>query len=123
MPKDLTIVLVDRPGTLADAAEALARAGINIEGACGFACGGEGIFHVLVEDATVARQAIAAAGLEVRDEREVVITRVEDRVGAAGRLLRQIADAGVNVDLIYSTADGRIVLGGGDVAAIERTVA
>jgi hypothetical protein len=30
--KDLTVILEDRPGTLADLGEATGRAGINIEG-------------------------------------------------------------------------------------------
>lgn len=38
---DLTITLEDQPGTLAKATEAIAKAGINIEGAAGFPCGGE----------------------------------------------------------------------------------
>ena len=119
MPTDLTIILVDRPGTLADAAEAIGRAGLNIDGACGFACAGEGIFHVLVEDAATARAAVTGAGLEVRAERDVVVTPVEDSPGAGGAILRRIADAGVNVDLIYLTANGRLVLGGGDVDGIR----
>lgn len=122
MAKDLTVVLVDRPGTLADAGEALGRAGINIDGVCGFPSEGEGILHLLVEDASGARQALSAAGLEVRDERDVVVTPVEDRPGAGGALLRRIADAGVNVDLIYLTVQGRLVLSGGDVSAIRRAL-
>jgi len=120
MPKDLTVVLVDRPGTLADAAEALGRAGINIDGVCGFPVGGEGIMHVLVDDAAGAREALSAAGLEVRDERDVAVTPVDDRPGAGGTLLRRVADAGANVNLIYLTTDGRLVLSGEDVSAIER---
>ena len=120
MPKDLTVVLMNRPGTLADAAEALGRAGINIEGVCGFPSGSEGIMHILVEDASGARDALAAAGLEVRDEREVVVASVEDRPGTGGALLRRVADGGANVDLLYLTMDGRLVLSGGDVAAIQR---
>jgi hypothetical protein len=122
MPKELTVILVDRPGTLADAGEALGRAGINVDGVCGFPAGGEGILHVLVEDAATAREALSAAGLEVRDERDVAVTAVEDQPGAGGRLLRGIADAGVNINLIYLTTDGRLVLGGEDVAAIERAL-
>jgi len=60
------VILVNRPGTLADAAEALGRAGVNIAGGCGFPAAGEGIFHVLVEDPTTARRALEAAGMEVR---------------------------------------------------------
>ena len=123
MPTDLTVVLVNKPGTLADASEALGRAGINIDGVCGFPAGSERIMHVLVEDATAAREALAAAGLEVRDERQVVVTTVEDQPGSGGALLRRVADAGANVDLLYLTMDGRLVLSGGDVAAIERAAA
>jgi hypothetical protein len=122
MPKDLTVVLVNRPGTLADAGEALGRAGINIGGVCGFPSGTEGIMHVLVEDAPGARDALTAAGLEVRDERDVVVTSVEDQPGAGGALLRRVAEAGANVDLIYLTTDGRLVLSGGDVPAIQRAL-
>lgn len=123
MVTDLTIVLVDRPGTLADAAESLGRAGINIEGACGFPSGGEGIMHVLVEDAESARRAIQQAGLEVRAEREVaVLDRLPERPGSLGEALRRIASAGVNVDLLYLTTDGRLVLSGEDVAALQGAI-
>ncbi len=122
MPKDLTVVLVNRPGTLADATEALGQAGINIDGICGFPAGTEGILHVLVEDAARARDALSRAGLEVRDERDVVVASVEDRPGTGGALLRKIADAGANVDLVYITLDGRVVISGADVPSIERAV-
>ena len=122
MPKDLTVILENRPGTLADAAEALGRAGVNIDGGCGFEAGGEGILHVLVEDAQSARRALESAGLVVRDERDVVVLdRLENRPGTLGTALRKIAQGGVNVDLIYSTADAKLVLGGEDVEAIKRS--
>jgi hypothetical protein len=43
--QDLTITLADRPGTLAKATEAIAKAGINLEGGAGFPCGGEAVLH------------------------------------------------------------------------------
>ena len=122
MPTDLTVILQNRPGTLADAAEAIGRAGINIDGACGFPAGNEGVFHVLVEDAQGARQAVEQAGLEVRGEREVLVTPVENRPGAGGEIMRKIADAGVNVDLVYMTADGRLVLGPDDVQRAQQAL-
>jgi hypothetical protein len=39
--KDLTIILKDKPGTLAQVGEILGQAGVNIEGLCGFPCNGE----------------------------------------------------------------------------------
>lgn len=124
MPKDLTVILVNRPGTIADAAEALGRAGVNIEGVCGFPAGGEGVLHVLVEDADASRRALEAAGLEVRAEREVVILgQLPQQPGTLGATLRRIADAGVNVDLVYNTEDGRVVLSGEDVAGLRQAAA
>lgn len=119
--KDLTVILEDRPGTLADAFEALGKAGVNVSGTCGFPAGGEGILHVLVEDGDGARKAIEKAGLSVRDERDVVMVGpVPDQAGEGGRLLRRIANQGVNVDLLYFAQDGRVVMSGDDVPALER---
>ncbi len=115
MAKDLTVVLEDRPGTLADVGEALGKAGINIDGLCGFPCEGKGILHILVEDAAAARRALEEIGLEVGDEREVLVLEVEDRPGAGGKVIRRIANAGVNVDLVYRITKTRVVIGADDL--------
>jgi hypothetical protein len=115
MAKDLTVILEDRPGRLADVGEALGKAGINIDGLCGFPCQGKGILHILVENAPAARRALEETGLEVRDEREVLVLEVEDRPGAGGKVARRIANAGVNVDLVYGTTKTRVVIGVDDL--------
>ena len=115
MAKDLTVVLEDRPGTLADVGEALGKAGINIDGLCGFPCEGKGILHILVEDAALARRVLEEIGLEVGDEREVLVLEVEDRPGAGGKVIRRIANAGVNVDLVYRITKTRVVIGADDL--------
>jgi hypothetical protein len=119
---DITLALVDQPGTLAKASDALGRAGVNIDGACGYVCDAQGVFHVLVQDVERGRRALLNGGFIIEDERRVVATPVENRPGAAAELLRRVADAGVNVDLLYMTLDGRLVLGGSDVAGIERAL-
>jgi hypothetical protein len=120
MSQDLTIALVDRPGTLADVFEALGRAGINVDGACGFPCGGEGILHVLVADAARAKQVLEGAGQSVRATRDVITCQVEHRPGAGGALLRRIAAAGVNVDLAYLAENGTVVIGADDLVRAEQ---
>jgi len=115
MPTDLTVILRNVPGTIADLGEAAGNAGVNLIGSCGFECGGEGVMHVLVDDAATARRAFEDAGMEVRAEREVLVADVEDRPGGLGRVTRSVADAGVNVDLVYLTTDGRLVLGPDDI--------
>lgn len=123
MTTDLTVGLVNQPGTLLRARDALGRAGINIEGACGYVCDGQGVYHVLVEDARRARSALIDAGLEIQAECEVVATPVENRPGSAAAILRRIADARLNIDLLYVTADSRLVLGGPDISAIRTALA
>jgi len=115
MAKDLTVILEDRPGTLADMGEALGKAGINIEGCCGFRSEGKGVIHILVEDVVAARRELQQAGLEVRGEREVLVLEVGDRPGALGDVTRRIAKAGANVDLIYLAANTRLVIGADDL--------
>jgi hypothetical protein len=115
MTKDLTVILEDRPGTLADMGEALGKAGINIEGLCGFPCEGKGVIHILVEDAAAARHALKEIGLEVRGERQVLVLEIEDRPAAFGEVSRRIANAGVNIDLAYLATNTRLILGADDL--------
>ena len=115
MAKDLTVILEDRPGTLADVGEALGKAGINVEGCCGLPSEGKGVIHILVEDAAAARRELQKVGLEVRGEREVLVSKVEDRPGVIGDVTRRIAKAGVNIDLIYMATNTRLVIGADDL--------
>jgi hypothetical protein len=115
MAKDLTVILADRPGTLADVGETLGKAGINIDSMCGFPCEGRGVLHVLVEDAAGARRALEEGGMEVSGERDVLVLEVEDRPGAFGDIARKIANAGVNVDLAYLATRNRLVIGADDL--------
>jgi len=110
MSTDLTVILVNQPGTIADMGEALGKAGINMEGACGFPCEGEGIMHVLVEDASAARKALEEANFEVREESEVLVVDAITGPGGLGQIARKIADAGVNLDLVYLTEKIQLVL-------------
>lgn len=122
METDIKVTLLNQPGTLLRASDALGRAGVNIDGACGYVADGKGVYHVLVHEAERARRALIDAGLEVQEERPVVATPIENLPGSAAAVLRRVADANVNIDLMYLTADGRLVLGGEDVPTIARAL-
>jgi hypothetical protein len=116
MAKDLTVTLEDRPGTLAELGEATGNAGINIEGLSGMTAGGRGVIHILVEDAAAARKALEDAGIEVSEERDVLVAEVEDRPGTMAEVARRVAGAGANVEFAYTTFSGtRLVLGVDDI--------
>lgn len=119
MATDFTVVLDDRPGTLAELGDALGAAGINIDGFCGFPCQGQGVIHILVEGAGAARGALEGAGIEIRAEREVLLHEAEDRPGMLGEVAGKIAGAGVNINLIYKATQTKIVVGADDLEAAE----
>ncbi len=117
MPKDLTVVLQDRPGELARLGQATGEAGVNLQGMCAFTGEGRGIIHVLVDDAkaTAARQALEEAGMGVADERDVLAVDIEDRPGTLGELARSLAEASVNIELAYTTFGVKLVIATDDI--------
>jgi hypothetical protein len=115
MAKNLTIHLEDRPGALAEMGEALGKSVVNIDGICGASCEGVGVLHILVEDAAAARSVVEQAGFEVQIERDVLVVNIVDRPGELGNIARTLANAGVNIDLLYLTASMDLVIGVDDL--------
>ena len=116
--KDLAIDLDDRPGALADMGEALGRAGVSVEGGGAWIAGGRGAAHFLFEDGAAAREALEAAGIRVLAEREVIVQRLQQAVpGQLGMLTRRMAEAGVNVEVLYSDHDNQMILVVDDLTA------
>ena len=109
--RDLTIRLENRPGALAEMGEVLGRAGVSVEGGGAFVFDGQGIAHFLFEDTVAARQALAAKGIEVIEDREVLVQRLkQDQPGQLGKISRMMAEAGVNIEVIYSDHQNQLIL-------------
>lgn len=115
--KDLAIRLENRPGALAEMGEALGKAGVSVEGGGGCVFDGKGIAHFLFEDGAAARQALANAGIEVQAERDVLVQRLnQEQPGQLGRISRLMAEAGVNIEVIYSDHQNQLILVVDDLA-------
>src|SRR5258708_2645164 len=109
--KDLAIELENRPGALAEMGEALGRAGVSIEGGGVWVVNGTGVGHFLFQDGTAARKALEAAGIRVVAERDVVVQRLKQAVpGQLGLLTRRMAEAGVNIEVLYSDHNHQLIL-------------
>ena len=111
--KDVSIILPDRPGALADMGEALGNAGISVEGGGAWVVGGRGIAHFLVSDADGDRAAVALrdVSIEVATIRDVLVQRLrQDVPGQLGALTRRMAEAGVNIEVLYSDHDNQLIL-------------
>ena len=115
--KDLTIKLDNRPGALAEVGDALGRAGVSIEGGGAFVVNGEGVAHFLFEDGAAARNALEAAGISVLGEREVLVQRLnQTQPGQLGKITRRMAEANVNIEVLYSDHDHQLILVVDDLA-------
>jgi hypothetical protein len=126
MATDLTVVLQDRPGELAQLGDAMGRAGVNIKGLAAFTGEGRGIIHLLFDDAQAgdARRALEDAGMGVADTREVLVIDVEDRPGTLGELARRLGEAGVNIELAYTTFGGvKLVVATDDLESARAALA
>ena len=109
--KDLAIALENRPGALADMGDALGRGGVSIEGGGAFVVDGHGVAHFLFHDGTAARVALEAAGIRVVAEREVLVQKLrQDEPGQLGKISRRMAEAGVNIEVLYSDHNHQLIL-------------
>jgi len=119
MQTDFEIALANRPGAAAEVGEALGVAGVNIEGMCAHASGGEGVMHILVgEEPAAARSALERLGVVIAAERRVFVISCPDRPGELGRLLRRVAAADLNLVILYLTTLGGLVIGAEDIESV-----
>ena len=115
--KDLAIALENRPGALAGMGIALAGAGVSIEGGGAFVVNGQGIAHFLIEDVAAACSALETAGICVLGVRDVLVQRLnQTEPGQLGRISARMAEAGVNIEVLYSDHNHRLILVVDDIA-------
>ncbi len=58
-----------------------------------------------------ALEALEAAGIRVRAQRDVLVQRLNQAVpGQLGKLTRKMSDAGVNIEVLYSDHDHQMIL-------------
>jgi hypothetical protein len=114
MATELTVALADRPGTLARLGSVLGDARVNIEAIQGTTRGDGGVVQFVPRDPARAAQALDAAGIAYT-RREVVVVRVLDEPGMLGDVALVMATAGINIDSVYVTTRGHIVLGVDDL--------
>ena len=124
MAMDLVIEVDNRPGALAKVAAACSDAGVNLAAATCVGTGDRAELHILVPYAEAARHALAITHQAViTREREVVVVDVEDRPGALADLARLVAEAGIDLDLVYVATHNRVVFGSKDLEGLKAALA
>jgi hypothetical protein len=97
MSRQFVVQLKNQPGALADLAERLAGAGVDLRAIGGGSIGDSG--HVIL---TTADDPSTKRILDEDDylyvEGESILAEVDDRPGGMARIARALADAGVNIE-------------------------
>jgi hypothetical protein len=100
---ELSIVLPNRPGTLGEVTNALARAKVNvlaIDASGGFEYN---IVRIVPDKAAKARAVLRRKGLDV-GETKVLCISAQDKPGALAHIADALGGAKVNIDYLYATA-------------------
>ena len=93
------IELADKPGALADVAEAIAAKGVNIVSVSGSTCGDMGRIAVATDDNANTRAALSDLGVTF-EQKEITATGLPNKPGALGKAARQLASKGVNIESV-----------------------
>lgn len=116
---DLLIEVDNKPGALAHLTAAISDAGVNISAATCTRPSETAALHILVKYPEAAKHALATAGVTITSEREVVVVDADDRPGVLADLARKVAEAGVDLDLLYLATKTRIVFGSPDLDGLR----
>lgn len=114
MAMEFRVVLDDEPGALAALAGVLGDAGVNIQAIQGVSLAGKSLVQFVPRDPDRAGAALGAARIPYTT-REVLIVRVLDEPGTLGQVALVMSRAGINIDSVYVTTRGDIVLGVDDL--------
>ena len=122
MATDLLIEVENKPGALAKVTAAISDAGVNISAATCTRPGETAAMHILVKHAEAAKHALATAGVTITGERQVVVVDAHDRPGFLADLARKVAEAGINIDLLYVATETRVVFGADDLEGLQEAL-
>ena len=120
--RNLVIHVPNEPGALAKVTTAISDAGVNLAAATFTGSGDTADLHILVKHAEATRRVLEPAGLNVIDECEVVVVDAEDRPGVLADLAGRVADAGINLNLVYVATGTRVVFGADDIPGLRQAL-
>ena len=96
------IDLENKPGSLANVAEALGTKGVNITGVAGATCGDSGRAAITTADDAAARQVFQSLKVPFK-EFETTEVSLTNSPGSLGKAARRLSNAGVNIEAILPT--------------------
>jgi hypothetical protein len=124
--RELSVMLENKPGALAELCSKLAEKAVNILGLMVPEQSGVAPVRLVVNHVDVAKQIFDQMGVKYT-ERAVLNVPLSDKPGALGRVTRKLADHNVNIKYAYATilkgvGKANIILGVSDVDTASKYV-
>lgn len=121
MATEFTVQLDDRPGALADLTEALAKNAINIVAIHASQCSDGGNVQFITNDTDATINVLKQLDMEYA-VLDVLLVTIPHQPGSLARIARALAKEDINIDSVYITMTGQIVLDVSDFTKAQRIV-
>lgn len=102
--KQIVINASDRVGTLATINDIVSQSGINMIAICAYKRSRKSEIMFVSENNAYAKRLLKSKGFEVTDQ-EIVLLTVENRPGSLRHATDKIAEAGIDMTLIYGSVE------------------
>jgi hypothetical protein len=112
--RQLSVFIANEAGRVSEVTGLLGDNGINIRGFSVSDTIDYGILRLVVDKPDEALAALKAAGFTVRED-AVICIDLPDHPGGLAGVLRIVADAGVNIEYVYSLVSTFVVINVADV--------
>lgn len=112
--RQLSVFIANEAGRVSEVTGLLGEAGVNIRGFSVSDTFDYGILRLVVDRPDEAISVLKQAGFTVRED-EVICIDLPDQPGGLAGVLRIVAEAGVNIEYVYSLVSTFVVVNVGDV--------
>ena len=117
--RQLSVFIENKAGRVSEITGVLGEAGVNIRGFSVSDTAEYGIVRLVVDDPDKGLAVLHGAGFTVKVS-DVICLNLPDHPGGLAGVLKTVADAGVNIEYVYSLISTYVVI---TVADIDRAVA
>ncbi|MBM4349374.1 MAG: hypothetical protein FJ106_05730 [Deltaproteobacteria bacterium] len=101
--KEISFEMANKVGLLAKVTAAIAGVKVNVNAICAYGMEGTAYFMLTTNSNAKVKKALAPFGVAI-EERDVVEVEVSDKPGELQKVVKKIADAGIDIEYMYATA-------------------
>jgi len=103
--KQITVVVADKVGVLAELSYLLGKARVNIEAISAEVQGGKSVINLVVSDEKKAEMILKSNGYHVLSG-EMLVVKLKDAPGALSEISKKLQKAKINIESIYLLTRG-----------------